>query len=330
MKSRNELCDCGSGKKFKHCHGKLPTPTSMENYPSDDVLLELLKRADRKGLSLGESPAQRSFQNPIRALQELGQEITVVMGPGTPPTLERARQLNNNLFIPNELKQRASHIGVFLFRDMFCRLHAPIVLGEVNINFWDLVDLSNFQKGWLSDTETELSIFVDQAADIIDFGHGWSEFCGYQNPDSRSRDLIWRSHMQLEAAAATATSTCDFRGTIQSALLGTELALKAGLAARGISDEELRNPREFGHNLEAAAAKLGKLCNDFDADRVTRVVKTFPNFVKVRYTDPFPSRNETGHILMGAQYVASEVTRQFTDRNIRKDQSQLRARSYPK
>jgi preprotein translocase subunit SecA len=36
---RNELCYCGSGKKFKHCHGRSVTPFQTLKYPRRDRLL---------------------------------------------------------------------------------------------------------------------------------------------------------------------------------------------------------------------------------------------------------------------------------------------------
>jgi hypothetical protein len=139
--------------------------------------------------------------------------------------------------------------------------------------------------------------------------------------------LIFRSHVQIEAAAATATGAYDFRGTVQSALLGTELALKAGLAAHGVSDKELR--LRFGHDLPKAAQHLQSLESAFDVGRVKRVVCAFPPYVSSRYVGAQPTRMETGHILMGAQYVASEVTRRFSNRNLREDHPSMPERTYP-
>lgn len=189
-----------------------------------------------------------------------------------------------------------------------------------------MVDLSDYQKTWMAESPEDVARLVDQAIDLLDFGYGWMEFGHGREIDPKGQSLIFRSHIQLEAAAATATSAYDYRGVIQSALLGTELALKAGLAAHGQTDEELR---DIGHNLKKAATKLAALEDDFDIDRVIGVVRKFPDYVKSRYAGPQPDRTEAGHILMGAQYVASEVTRRFSDRDLRKNNSDSDTRSYP-
>lgn len=329
MTARNRPCPCGSGKRFKHCHGAFAVSRGDNDDVTDEELIEALKRADDEGMRLGEEPPARSLQNIGRALREFGYESFVLMGRGTPLIVERAHKLNDMLFVPKELRSEGMHLGAFMFRDMFCRLYAPIAFGTVRIDFWQMLDLSDFQKQWLADDPEALARFVDQASDILDFGYGWQEFGHGRSIDARGRDLIWRSHVQLEAAAATATTAYDFRGTVQSALLGTELALKAGLAAEGMSDKELSSKNKIGHNLEAAATSLAGCCPNFDLDRVIRVVRTFPDFVASRYNLPAPSRVETGNILMGAQYVASEVTRQFSDRDGRKGNPENGPRRYP-
>ena len=201
-------------------------------------------------------------------------------------------------------------------------------MGRAFIDFWKMVDLNDEQKYWIAQDPAGLARFTDQAGDILDFGYGWMEFGHGRSIAPRAKDLIWRAHIQLEAAAATVTSAYDFRGTVQCALLGSELALKAGLAAHGLSDTELGS-RALGHNLAALAERLGQLEPDFDVDRVLRVVARFPDFVQSRYNTPPPDRIATGHILMGAQYIGAEVTRRFSDRDHRKDNLVVTPRTYP-
>jgi hypothetical protein len=66
-----------------------------------------------------------------------------------------------------------------------------------------------------------------------------------------------------------------------------------------------------------------------DQARMQRVIARFPPYVASRYDTPPPGRIETGHILMGAQFIASEVTRHFSDRDCRRDNASASPRSYP-
>ena len=328
MVQRNANCPCGSGKRFKHCCGSINSFVH-EHEISDQQLLAALKKVDTDHISGGLEPSARELMNVGKALQSFGIQA-ILMGPDhmVPAISRRAQRINRTFFIPKNLQVGGLHLGGFLFRDMFCQLYAPVAFGTCRINFWAMLDLTDFQKAWLAEDAAQLAQFTDQSMDILDFGYGWSEFGHTRNVNERSKDLIWRAHSHLEASAATAISGCDYSGTIQSALFGTELALKAGLAANNVTDEDLRK-RALGHNLSALAARLNEFEIGFDYERVKRVVSSFPDYVESRYNLPTPGRFETGNILMGAQYVASEVTRLFTDRNCRKDDPTLPDRVYP-
>lgn len=323
--SRNKPCLCGSGRRTKHCCGS-PIPTDNHATVSDDELRELVHCADDEGMRAGEEPKQRSFLNVLRVLKALRIDGVPLVGENAPSIVRRIHAANNCLFRPEDQRGGGVHLGAFLFRDLFCRVSVPIIFGSPNIDFFQMIDLSDYQKSWLSNSPENIARLTDQAVDLLDFGYGWMEFGHGRSLDPRGASLIFRSHVQLEAAAATATGAYDYRGTIQSALLGSELAIKAGLAAHGLTDGELK---DFGHNPVRAAKKLAELETNFDLDRVLRVVKLFPDYVQSRYAGAEPDRKKTGHILMGAQYIASEVTRLFSDRNLRSHNPDLHTRSYP-
>lgn len=325
--SRNRACECESGKKYKHCCGALSGPTDDYAGISDEELLGHVHAADDEGLAAAESPKQRAFQNVLRVLRCLNIDGVILVGRHAPPIVHRIHRANDLLFRPEDKQEGGIHLGAYMFRDIFSRLYVPLIFGSPQVDFSKLIDLSDYQKKSLDTDPVESARFLDQAVDLMDFGYGWMEFGHGRTIDPRASDLIFRSHVQLEAAAATATGAYDFRGTVQSALLGTELALKAGLAAHGISDKELR--LKFGHDLAKAAQHLQSLEPVFDGGRVTRAVCAFPPYVSSRYAGAQPTRMEAGHILMSAQYVASEVTRRFSDRNLRADHPSMPERSYP-
>ena len=321
--SRNQLCSCGLGFRRKHCCDAASPEASTE---STNKLQWLAVAADDEGLALGEDPRQRAFKNVLRLLQRLGIEGVPIVGEGAPTIVKRIHAVNERLFRPKDMQEGGIHLGFFMFRDLFARLYVPIIFGAPEVDFVKLLDLSDDQKAWMGDGDEAIRRFEDQSLDLFDFGYGYMEFGHTREVHEEAKNLIYRSHVYLEAAAATATSAFDFRGTVQSALLGAELALKAGLASNGIDEKTLRN--RFGHDLKKAALELGRLELNFDADRVCRAVSDFPHFAQSRYNGLIPTRIETGHILMKAQYVASEVTRTFTDRDIRTS-NQTRPRAYP-
>lgn len=321
--SRNRTCPCGSRQRFKHCCGAVSESALR---PTNDELQELACEADDEGLALGEEPKQRSFKNVLRMLAKLGIDGVPVTGERAPEIVKRIHRANDRLFRPIDQREGGIHLGFFMFRDIFARFSVPMIFGSPFIDFWSLLDLSDDQKRWMATDNEAVARFEDQAIDLLDFGYGIREFGHTREVTDQSKELIFRAHIQLEAAAATATGAYDFRGTLQSALIAAELALKAGLSCNGHCDSDLRL---IGHDLVKAARALGEHETTFDADRVIRAVQTFPNFVHSRYSGQQPDRREMGHILMKAQFIASEVTRTFTDRNMRADQDCPKARSYP-
>ncbi len=54
-----------------------------------------------------------------------------------------------------------------------------------------------------------------------------------------------------------------------------------------------------------------------------------PAYVENRYSSTQPTRIETGHIVMGAQYIAGEVMRQVTGYSIRCTHTPPQERVYP-
>jgi hypothetical protein len=54
-----------------------------------------------------------------------------------------------------------------------------------------------------------------------------------------------------------------------------------------------------------------------------------PRYVENRYSPSQPNRVETGHIVMGAQYIAGEMMRQVTDYSIRSARIPPDERFYP-
>jgi hypothetical protein len=212
-----------------------------------------------------------------------------------------------------------------MFRDIFARISIPFGYGVMAINPLELTDLSATQVRWLCSREADLQMFQDQFIDIFDFAGGLGDFGDYKTPHKEALDVFRLAAFQLQAAAATLSVAFDFRGAVQSALIGAELALKGGLAANG-ADESAR--RKHGHDLQSAAEAFAKAHSAFDVGLVRAAIKRLPPYVDNRYSPTQPGRVETGHIVIGAQYIAGEVMRQVTGFSVRS--ASLRSvRTYP-
>lgn len=201
-----------------------------------------------------------------------------------------------------------------MFRDVFARIYIPFGYGQMAVNPFQFTDLSEAQLHWLASRAQDLAVFHDQSIDIFDFAGALGGLGNYKVPPKEAHEIFQLASFQLQAAAAALSVAFDFRGAIQSCLIGAELSLKAGLAAQGADEKERR---KHGHDSASAANVFSKGSQAFDLDRVVNAIKRLPQYVENRYSPEQPDRMAVGHIVMGAQYVAGEVARQIGEYSIR-------------
>jgi len=300
--------------------------TLMTQEPSQEELLAAVLVADEEGLNAGEDPAQRTTTTILRVMKNLGMEGCTFAGPGTDPLIDRVHDLIRKLYRPEDIAVGGMHLGVFMFRDIFARIGVPRGYGIFPVDPFTHTNLTPIQLRWLQSRPEDLKAFLDQFADIWDFGWGARELGRTRPANSDCSNFLNLARFHLQAAAAVATGAFDLGGAVQSSLIATELMLKGGLAANGLSQSALKN---LGHDLTALAAELSKHETRFDRKRVVATVGQFPKYVPNRYSSSQPDRRSTGHIVMGAQYIAGEVVRQLTDRDFRAIAANYPARSYP-
>lgn len=277
---------------------------------SDHDLMAMIVAADDEALQEGVDPKGREIVVIRKVMPKLGHDGFVLAGIGTPPIVEKISAMHRSLYRPTDIGMGGIHGGIFMFRDVFARIHIPLMFGTVAFDPFKHTDLSPMQLKWLGSRPGDMRAFLDQFTDIMDFAGGIGPLGNYKTPPQEALEVFWLAGFQLQAAAAILSAAFDFRGAVQSALIGTELALKGGLAAIGM-DEKAR--RRHGHDLLSAAEAYAELYVAFDIDRVRSVLKKMPAYVENRYSPTQPKRVETGHIVMGAQYVAGEVMRQVTE-----------------
>jgi hypothetical protein len=259
-------------------------------------------------------------------MEKLNYKGFAIMGSAAPSIVKRITRIHESLYRPSDLAVGGIHGGIFMFRDVFARISVPIVYGLVNIDPLKLNDFSPMQVKWLCSRPHELHMYLDQFTDIFDFAGGIGNLGQYKPPPQEALEIFWLAAFQFQSAAAALSVAFDFRGAVQSAIIGAELALKGGLAATG-HDEKGR--RRHGHDLSSAAEAFSNVQQQFDLERVLTTIKRLPPYVENRYSPNQPNRLETGHIVMGAQYIAGEVMRQITGYSLRTAQSRPSERVYP-
>lgn len=293
---------------------------------SDEHLLFIVGETDKELFSQGVDIRRRTWEVAGVVMRRFGYESFVMAGLGKPPLLTRIEDLMQQMYRPQDFAS-GGHIGVYMYRDIFAKISVPWVFGKAGFNPVDFVDLTPIQRLILQTEPDLIECYLDQFNDVADIQYGYMEA---KKPFS-DIELLMRfaglAKLHLHGASAVLTGGYDFRGAVQSALLATELALKAGAAGQGLTEAKIKH--QFGHKLNELAAFVGESWPDFDAARVQRVLSTQPLYVLNRYADEQPSRLAVGHIVMGAQFIVSEVIRQISDRRFRAGMNPVFPRRYP-
>lgn len=292
----------------------------------DENLLYIVGQADKELFETGMDIKRRLWEVPRLVMKRFGYLTYTIGGPGRPKILERIDRAFASIYRKQDLAV-GGHIGVFMYRDIFARIAVPHVFGTVSINPFECIDLTPIQLRIIQSEPEEMQVLIDQFSDVADVQYGTQEIKSpFANIELVVR-FIGLARLHLHSASAVLTGGYDFRGAVQSSLLATELALKAGAAANGMSEDQIKE--KFGHNVGSVARLVATHWPSFDLDRVTRVIATQPKYVLNRYAASQPERRDVGHLVMGAQYIVSEIARQLSDRDFRKDIHPPFTRRYP-
>lgn len=296
---------------------------------SDEELFSKMVEVDGRLFREGQGIKQRGMSVPITIMREYGWEHVpiVVAGVGKGGDFARLEDMFHAFYRKQDMAM-GGHIGVFMYRDVFAIIGVPHVYGTRAINLLEAVELSALQKVAVQREPEILNALIDQVIDVCDVQYGVPEVGTLVRDNETALKFITLAQLHLHAAAAVLTGGYDHRGAVQSALLASELALKAGAAMTGLTEDVLRR-HPYGHNTQKAldAAKVG--LPGLDDVRIARTIARHPDYVLNRYTFDQPPRRKVGHLVMGAQFITAEVVRQMSPRNARSTLSAPMARAYP-
>lgn len=294
---------------------------------SDENLLYLVGMTDKELFDAGEDIKQRYWKVPQVVMEKLGYGGGYVLaGHGKPKILQRIEDTFASIYRKQDIAM-GGHIGVFMYRDIFARVGVPHVFGQFGINPFNFVELTPVQLRIIQTEPEQMETYIDQFSDIADVQYGTEELKRPFVENELAVRYIGLSRLHLHSASAVLTGGYDYRGAVQSSLLATELALKSGAAALGLNHDEIK--KQFNHSNAKIADFVGEGWSTFDVDRVKRVIATQPPYVPNRYSAAQPNRREVGHLVMGAQYIVSEVVRQMSDRDFRSGIKPPLTRRYP-
>jgi hypothetical protein len=289
---------------------------------NDERLLFLVGTTDRELFDAGMDIKRRYWEVPKAVEKKLG-HVSIV---GESDLLKRIKSIFASIYRKQDIAM-GGHIGVFMYRDIFSRIGVPHIYGQVRIDPFGFVELTPIQLRIIQTEPDQMETYLDQFYDVADVQYGTEDLIAPFAAMELVVRFIGLSRLHLHSASAVLTGGYDHRGAVQAALLATELALKAGAAAQGLSEQEIK--KRFGHRNIDTVDFIGAIWPSIDLARVKRVISAQPPYVPNRYSATQPDRREVGHLVMGAQYVVSEVVRQISDRDFRSGVTPPVARRYP-
>ncbi len=298
------------------------TPDDLD----DEELLYIVGTTDKELFEAGADIKRRYLEVPQTIMRRFGYVSYTMAGRGKPQILDRIEAIFASIYRKQDVAM-GGHIGVFMYRDIFAKIKVPHIYGRVKIKPFDFVELTSVQLRIIQTEQDQIETYVDQFYDVADIQYGIQELIKPFNEIELVVRFIDLARLHLHAASAVLTGGYDYRGAVQSSILATELALKAAAAAQGLTEDEIR--QRFGHNASGIARFVRESWQSFDLDRVERVISTHPPYVKNRYSAEQPERRTVGHLVMGAQYLVSEVVRHLSSRNFRESMKSPMKRRYP-
>ena len=277
----------------------------MQKKHDDQALSDLILNLEDELLAEGLDPKSRHLELPHRVMSQLGYDSYICSGPNSPELFHRICKIHQTLYRTKDVSIGSLHGGAFMFRGIAAQIRIPLFFGSVKIHPFKHNDLSSRQIKWLRSDPEHSEAYVSTFSDLFDFLACLRSSGGYAKPPEPARPLFGLAAFQIQGAGATLCAGFDERGAIQSSLIGAELALKAALAGKGVSDADLK--KKYDHNMSCLVEAVGNLYGSFELASVKARIRLLPNLVDNRYSPKQPSRKETGAIVMTGQYIAGAV-----------------------
>ncbi|NQV79361.1 MAG: hypothetical protein HQ495_02355 [Alphaproteobacteria bacterium] len=284
-------------------------------YIKDGVidLQALVIEIDTALIEEGAEPFQRPLGACARIASKLG--ISFAIGGKKDEFVEAVHLIYESLYRKDDLYMPPMHIGTVMFRDIFLPLKIPVIYGQVGVDpIKSLHGVPENTIKWIFGSDDTASTFTDQWIDLFDFVYGLDDVSKLETHTAQAIEFWQLAKQQLEGAAATLLGSIDKYTVIQNSIIAIELLLKGALLARGEPEASLK---KFGHKMGDLVDKACELMPNADHDRLKLVVDRTPQLVERRYQAKDYKRTEIGQIMMDAQFVAGEVMRQFSDRDMR-------------
>lgn len=301
-------------EKLKRYMDEQAQKKDASNGEGFDIDLDtLVIEVDDQLIEEGYEPFQRPMSACSRIAGRLG--LSFIIDREKDEFVEAVHSTYEKLYRKSDLYMPPMHIGIFAFRDVFLPLRILLGFGVVQLNpTQGMKDVPENVLKWVFQKDETAYALYDQWVDLFDFVYGLDDVLKLKKQNVQAIEFWQLAKQQLEGAAATLLGSIDKYTVIQNSVIAIELLFKGALLARGITETEVR---DYGHKMQNLVDKACEVLPEADHARLKMIASRAPKLIERRYQMKDYKRTELGQIMMDAQYVAGEVLRQFSDRDVR-------------
>lgn len=288
---------------------------------NDEDLLRRIEEIDDELIEEGVEPCQRQLAVEGRLAKELRISYQINSGSNQPHHVHMLREFYDTYYREEDFYMPPAYVGSFLYRDIFFPVRIPRIFGSPPIAPATFLGNTKPSQRAKIFGEKDLAVpFFDQTMDLFDFVYGLDDAWKMERLPDKTVEMWHLAKQQLEAAAAVTLVSLSKDAVVQNCCVAVELLLKGALIASGTDPGLMNNSRlGYGHNLLSLAEKACESIPGIQKSLLLDTIGGFPDYVHTRYNYTRLSRVKLGRLLMNSQFIAGEILRQFSERNLRND-----------
>ncbi|MPS47523.1 hypothetical protein [Methylobacillus sp.] len=273
----------------------------------------MIEFTDNDILRLDERFAQENIPfhaRPFRAAMEiLGNQFSI--GLGGNPQVREIEQAYERLIPEVKFTWPGMGTGLAASVDRVRKVTIGIVYGIDHITVDKGLGFSNHQE-WATWCRGDRKIAERSAfalADMHDLVYGINH--GAQHKNASTFWGLATEQLKLVAESLSQSGSIG-SAVLQPICLTAELAMKGTLLHLGVPENELKNPRLFGHDLNKLGEKMTKKSAHRDDPLLLLALSKFPDYVGDRYRETQLTRMEIINLALDAQFVAASAVRRIS------------------
>lgn len=272
----------------------------------DEIIFKLDESYAKKNIPFHARPL-------LAAKQILGKNLST--GLINNPLVEQVRQAYERLIPEVKYTWPGMGTGLIASVDQVKKVTVGIVFGTVNISIFKELGFANHQQ-WINWCRGNQAIAINSAlayADMHDLVYGI-------NKSKANAAVLWGlASEQLKLVAQSLSQSGSISSPIlQPLCLTAELAMKGTLLHLGIPEQDLKNPKLFGHNLMKLGRQMTQEKGHRDDILLLDLLSKFPDYVGDRYRETKLTRLEVISLALSAQFIAASATRRISESDLAK------------